>query len=149
MAGRGQSSAVHEMQSIQKRMNQLFENALARTDFDAAGGVGAWTPVTDVYETDDTFVVLVELPGLGQDAIDVRVDGDDLVVEGERRMEREQPGEHFHRVERSYGRFSRRFRLPSAVDRESVDAVYRLGVLTVRLAKTARREPRPIRVSVR
>src|SRR6185436_2347480 len=104
---------LKELVGVQERMNKLFESALAKTNFDADGGVGAWAPVTDVYETPDQFVLCLELPGLDQKDIDLRMDGDELVVQGERRMEREQPGEQFHRVERSYGKFVRRFPIPS------------------------------------
>jgi HSP20 family protein len=140
---------MNELANVQKQMNKLVESALARTDFQAPGGVGSWEPLADVYETEGTLVVCLEIPGLGQDQIDVRVDGDELVVEGERRMDREQPGEHFHRVERSYGHFLRRFRLPSYVDRESIEAVYRDGVLKITLLRTGNAGPRAIRVSVR
>ena len=74
-------------------------------------GIGSWLPEADVYETSSALVLNLELPGLRQEAIDVRVDRDELVVEGERHMERDQGAEQFHRVERSYGKFSRRFRL--------------------------------------
>jgi HSP20 family protein len=140
---------LKELNAVKRRMNQLFERALARTDFNADGEVGSWEPLADIFETKERFHVCLELPGLGQDEIEVRVDGDELIVEGERLMDREQAGGQFHRVERSYGKFVRRFRLPSTVDRESVRAAYRNGVLDVRLERTDRSEPRAIRVSIR
>jgi len=139
---------LKELVGVQQRMNKLFESALARTNFDAEGGVGAWTPVTDVYETPERMILHAELPGLEQSDIEVRVDRDELVVQGERRMDRDPAGE-FHRVERSYGKFLRRFHLPQAVDRESVEAVYRDGVLTVTLTKQDRDRSGAIRVAVR
>lgn len=140
---------MNEMSRIQQRMNELFDRALATTDFQEPNAVGSWIPVADVFETSDRFVVCLELPGLEQDNIDVRVEGDDLLVEGSRSMERDQAGGHFHRVERSYGTFSRRFGLPSSVDRESVEAVFRDGVLTVTLSRREGAGPRAIRVAVR
>jgi HSP20 family protein len=140
---------LKELVGVQERMNKLFESALAKTNFDADGGVGAWAPVTDVYETPERFVLCLELPGLDQNDIDLRMDGDELVVQGERRMEREQPGEQFHRVERSYGRFVRRFPIPSTVDRGSVDAQYRTGVLRVALRKRGEGQQKPVRVAIR
>ncbi len=137
---------LKELASVQSRMNKLFESALARTKFDDEGGVGAWTPVSDVYETPDHLVFCLELAGLDQSDIDVRVDGDELVVQGERRMDREQSGE-FHRVERSYGKFCRRFPIPSTADRQTVEAVYRHGVLHVSLLKKG--GSAAIRVAVR
>ena len=139
---------LKDLAAIQTRMNKLFESALARTHVDSEGGVGAWTPVADVYETSDRLVFSVELPGLVQDEIDLRVEATELVVQGERKMEREHPGEQFHRVERSYGKFIRRFPLGSEVDRQGAEAVYREGVLRISLPKKPDRGTSAIRVSI-
>ena len=142
--------ALKELKNVQARMNNLFESALARTNFGTDGGVGSWTPVADVLESDDRIVISMEVPDVDPARMDVRVVDDDLVVEGERRMARETAeGEQFHRVERSYGAFSRRFPLPSTVDRESVGAEYRRGVLRITLVKRSGKHPGPIRVSIR
>ncbi len=140
---------LKDLIGIQERMNKLFESALARTNFDAEGGVGAWTPVADVYDGGERVVFCLELPGLTQSDIDVRLEDDELVVQGERRMDRGASGEQFHRVERSYGKFVRRFRLPSQIDRPSVAAAYEDGVLVITLAKTDGAGKRPIRVAIR
>jgi HSP20 family protein len=145
---RSEWDPLKELVVVQQRMNKLFESALARTNFDAEGGVGAWTPISDVYETPERMILHVELPGLDQADIDVRVERDELVVQGERRMDRDPAGE-FHRVERSYGKFLRRFHLPQTIDRESVEAVYRDGVLSVTLTKQGRDASGAIRVAVR
>ena len=137
---------LRHLMSVQKRMNQLFESALARTDFETEQGLDSWTPVGDVYETADAIEMCIELPGLEQDKIDLRIDGDELVVEGEREMDRDR--QQFHRVERSYGKFARRVRLPSTVDRESIEANYRAGLLRVTMPKRAGSENRSIRVSI-
>jgi len=141
---------LKELATIQKKMNRLFETALVRTEFDdgAKAGVDAWTPQCDVFESDSALEIQLELPGLTQTQIDVRIDGDDLLVRGERTMERARAGERFHRVERSYGRFSRRIHLPSTVDREGVDASYRLGVLVVRLPKRQGGQPGPQKITI-
>jgi HSP20 family protein len=140
---------LKELVGVQERMNKLFESALAKTNFDADGGVGAWAPVTDVYETADQLILCLELPGLDQKDIDLRMDGDELVVQGERRLEKEEAGEQFHRVEQSYGRFVRRFPIPSTIDRDSVDALYRAGVLKVSLRKKGDGQRNPVRVEIR
>ena len=139
---------IQDLMTVQKRMNQLFENALARTEFDADDGPDSWTPVGDVYETNDTLVVSLEIPGVEQSDVDVKIDRDDLVVEGTRSMQREASGERFHRVERSYGKFSRRFRLPSSVDRGGIQAVLRDGLLSVTLPKRADAGPVQLKVSI-
>jgi HSP20 family protein len=140
---------LKDLVGIQERMNKLFESALARTNFDAEGGVGAWTPVADVYEDADTVAFCLELPGLAQADIDVRLEDDELVVRGERHMDRGAAGEQFHRVERSYGKFVRRFRLRSHIDPSSVAATYQDGVLVITLAKKDGAGKNPIRVVIR
>ena len=140
---------LKDLVGIQERMNKLFESALARTNFDAEGGVGAWTPVADVYESPDSLVFYLELPGLAQSDIDVRLEDDELVVRGERHMDRSSKGEQYHRVERSYGKFIRRFRLRSPIDPASVAATYQNGVLSITLAKREGAIRSPIRVAIR
>jgi len=148
MAGSGTWDPLRELQTVQQRMNKLFESALGKTDFDTQEEVDTWMPVGDVYETATALVILLELPGLEQEQIDLRIDGDELVVSGERRIESEQPGEHFHRVERSYGKFSRRFLLSSTVDRTAVAAAYRDGLLRVTLPNEEGKTSESIRVSI-
>jgi HSP20 family protein len=140
---------LSELMGVQKRMNQLFESALTRSEIEAQDGLGVWTPVSDVYENaEGALVFCLELPGVEQESIDVRIDDDELVIEGRRDMDREQDGEQFHRVERSYGRFSRRFRLPSKVDRSSVDATFKEGVLRITLPTHDGPSVGPIQVPV-
>ncbi len=140
---------MRELAGVQQRMNRLFESAMTRTNFDLEGGAGSWSPAAEAFETADRFVACVELPGLSRSDIDVRVDEGDLVVQGERRPDPEVPGEQYHRIERSHGKFARRFPLPSDADREGVEASYRDGVLRVVVPRRGTAESRSIRVSVR
>lgn len=149
MTKRADWNPLSELMGVQKQMNQLFESALTRSEIEAQDGLGVWTPVSDVYEdAEGRLVFCLELPGVDRESIDVRIDDDELVIEGRRDMDREHDGEQFHRVERSYGRFSRRFRLPSRVDRASVGATYKDGVLRVTLPTTDGAATGPIQVSV-
>ncbi len=148
MPVQGPLDPLRELAAVQKRMNKLFESALGMADFEALEEPDCWTPVCDVFETPDSLVICLELPGLEQRQIDVNVEGNELVVSGERGIERERPGEHFHRVERSYGKFLRRFHLPSTVDRTAVEASYRDGLLYVTLAGRRHDPPEPIRVPI-
>ena len=148
MASQTDWDPLKELLAVQKRMNDLFESALARTIFETTDGFDSWTPLGDVYETPEALVICLELPGLPLERIDLRIDGDELVVEGEREVEREQAGERHHRMERSYGRFSRRFNLPSNVDRDAIEASYRDGTLQVRLPNRGREQPKPVKVAI-
>ncbi len=148
MADRPEWDPMTDLLSVQKQMNRLFESALGKVGFDADAGFGAWSPVADIYDEPGRRVFCLELPGLSLDDIGVRIDADELIVEGDRRMVRDDPGEQFQRVERSYGKFMRKFRLPSNVDRGSVRARYRDGILTVSLQRNDAAEPERFDVSI-
>jgi len=148
MAKRSDWESLRELRSVQKRLNQLFEGALARSNFEAPDGLDSWTPVCDAYESCSALVLCLELPGLEQDDIDLNLERDELVVRGERRTEGGQPGERYHRVERSLGKFQRRFRLPPTVDRGAIRASYRQGVLRVELPTSGRRNPERLTVPI-
>ncbi len=137
-----------ELAAIKERMNRLFEAAMGRSEFGPEGGGVAWTPPADLCETEDEVVVSVEIPGVPRDSIEVRVADNTLVLEGQRPMEKGQKEEAYHRVERSYGPFVRRFSLPVAVQVDKVSASYEKGVLTVRLPKLASARPRHVKVSL-
>ena len=124
--------------SLQETMNRLLEEALAPerpSQLPASG----WTPVADVYETGDSFVVLMELPGIDEDDVEVAVDGDRLVVKGERRPRLPARPDRFHRMERSHGPFARSFALTQAVDPDDVSAQFRDGLLRIELGKARAR----------
>ena len=148
MAQEGRWDPLKELTAVQQRMNRLFESAMGAADFDAVEQPHTWSPVSDVHETAESLVVYMELPGLEQQRIDVRVEGDELVVSGERVAEREQPGEVFHRVERPHGKFLRRFRLPSTVDRDAIQASFQNGALSITLPNRGERTPQPIQVEI-
>jgi HSP20 family protein len=136
-----------DLLAIQDRMNRLFEAAFSEPKMgEDPAGVGAWSPVSDLLETPQSLVLLCEIPGISEKEIDVRVDEGVLTISGERRMDTEGAGGRFHRVERSYGRFSRRFVLPTAVSADGVSAAYRDGVLSVTLPKKAEGSPRRVNI---
>ena len=99
-----------------------------------ATGPSGWTPPVDVFETPDRFVVMVELPGLTQDDVQLQHHEGRLTISGVRR-ERESACEQFHRIERGHGNFSRTFQLPLPIDTEAISAELRDGVLTVKCPK--------------
>ncbi|HVC20309.1 MAG TPA: Hsp20/alpha crystallin family protein [Vicinamibacterales bacterium] len=117
----------------------------AQLDQFAGATASGWLPPIDLYETADSYVLLAEVPGLTRDQLDIRVQGDQLTLSGERPV-RAVACERFHRVERGHGSFSRTFSLGTAVDAAAVTADLQNGVLTVTLPKAARRGPRRIDV---
>jgi HSP20 family protein len=110
-----------------------------------ATGPTGWTPAVDVLETSDRFVVLVELPGLTHDDVQLQHHEGRLTISGMRR-ERELPCEQFHRIERGHGSFSRTFQLPAPIDAEGITADLRDGVLTVTCPKTSDDSARRIHI---
>lgn len=134
---------LSDLLTLQERMNRIFEESLSRSRLpDEVLSSGAWTPLADVYETPEAFVVQVELPGLGSDDVEVEVGEDGLVLRGERRTTSQARPEAFHRMERSYGAFSRSFRFTARVDASRVSAVFRDGLLRLELPKLRSRETR-------
>ena len=130
---------LRDLLTLQERMNRLFEESFAgRLEEPALVGSGTWTPLADAYETPEAFVVLLELPGIDEDDIEVQVDGDMLTVKGQRRGLSLRP-DRFHRMERSHGPFARTLQLSEEVDAERVSAQLRDGVLRLELPKARSR----------
>ena len=109
---------------------------------------GAWAPVVDIFEQGDDLVVRAEVPGVKRDGLDVKVDGNTLVLSGERLRDKDAEEGQNYRRERSYGSFVRSFTLPKTVDSTRISAVYRDGVLDVRIPKAEDAKPRQIEVKV-
>lgn len=109
---------------------------------------GPWTPAVDVYEDKDKIRVRAEVPGLKKDDIDLTIQGNTLILKGERKQEFDEKAENHHRVERVYGRFHRAIGLPSPVNPSEIKATYTDGILEVVLPKKEEAKPRQITVDV-
>ena len=107
---------------------------------------GNFVPPVDVYEDEQNLVLKLEVPGVNEGDINVSVENNTLTIQGERKFEKEEKEENFHRIERRYGSFLRTFKLPSTVDAEKVEASYEKGILKITLAKRAEAKPRQIKV---
>jgi HSP20 family protein len=127
---------LRDLLTLQERMNRLFEHSLVRGRLaDPALASGTWTPLADVYETAEAFVVQLEVPGIAEDDIEIHVDGDSAVVRGHRQPVSRTRPDSFHRMERSYGAFSRSFQFPEDVDPDRVTARFKDGLLRVEIPK--------------
>src|SRR5437762_6305538 len=131
---------------LQNQMNRLFEDALQGWSPDS-GTTTAWAPPADIYETESDLVLQADLPGIDPKQIDLRVENNVLTIRGERRFEPKVEQENFHRVERSYGTFSRSFTLATAVDSEKIQATYKNGVLSITLPKAEQAKPKRIQIA--
>ncbi|HEX6046674.1 MAG TPA: Hsp20/alpha crystallin family protein [Pyrinomonadaceae bacterium] len=136
-----------DLRTLQEEVNRLFSTNLTRAFGDEGIGRGAWAPSVDIYENKDQIVLEAELPGMKQDDFDLSIENNVITLRGERKFEKTDEGDNYHRVERSYGSFTRSFTLPQTVSAEGATAEYNNGVLRVTLPKREETKARRIQVS--
>lgn len=142
------SDPFREFAQLQDRINRVFHDAYGHSD-EGLMTSGSWVPAVDIFQNGEHELVLkAELPDVKREDIDITVDNGTLTIKGERKLSSEVKEEHFHRIERRYGAFSRSFSLPQAIDATRVAAEYRAGVLTVKLPMREEAKPRQIKVDV-
>ena len=135
-----------DLRTLQEEVNRLFSTNLTRAFGDEGIGRGAWAPSVDIYENKDQIVLEAELPGMKQDDFDLSIENNVITLRGERKFEKTDEGDNYHRVERSYGAFTRSFTLPHTVSAEGATAEYNNGVLRVTLPKREETKARRIQV---
>ena len=134
-----------EVATLQNRVNSLFR------EFNQGEGpltTASFVPAVDIYEDANKVVLKLEVPGMEEKDLDVRVENNTLTVKGERKFESEEKKQNFHRIERRYGTFFRAFTLPPTVDTENIKASVHAGVLTLELQKKPEAQPKQIKVNV-
>jgi HSP20 family protein len=136
-----------EFATLQDRMNRLFRESYNENQ-DQSLTTSSFAPAVDVYEDEHNVTLKIEVPGIEEKDIDVRIENNTLTVHGERKIEKEEKEENYRRVERQYGSFTRTFNLPATVDSEKVSANYDKGVLKISLPKKAEAKPKQIKVNV-
>lgn len=135
-----------DLRSLQEEVNRLFSTNLTRAFGDEGIGRGAWAPSVDIYENKDQIVLEAELPGMKQEEFDLSIENNVITLRGERKFEKTDETDNYHRVERSYGSFTRSFTLPQTVSAEGATADYSNGVLRVTLPKREETKARRIEV---
>ena len=136
-----------DLRTLQEEVNRLFSTNLTRGFGEEGIGRGAWNPSVDIYENKDQIVLEAELPGMNREDFELAVENNVITLRGERRFEKRDETDNYHRVERSYGSFTRSFTLPQTVSAESAAAEYRNGVLRVTLPKREEAKSRKIEVT--
>jgi HSP20 family protein len=143
---------AREINSLQQEMNRLFSSffdpAMAAGATGESGDVRRWIPAMDLVETDEHFVLRADLPGLSEADVDLSLEDNVLTLSGERKVEHEERGQGFYRLERGAGRFSRTLTLPEGVDGDAISATFDQGVLEVRIPKPEERKPRKLQIHV-
>jgi len=139
-----------EMSELHSRLNSLLGVAPSRPmdGKEEVMTVAEWSPLVDIVEDEQEYLIKAELPELRRENVKVTVENGVLSISGERKYEMEEKGKRYHRVERAYGRFYRSFAVPDDADPEKVGAEFKDGLLTVRLAKTEKAKPKTIDVKV-
>jgi len=136
-----------DLNMLQDRMNRLFDDAGRTWRHDEPAATTSWSPAVDIFETETDIVVKAELPGMERKDITLNLEKNVLTLRGERRFEKETKDENYHRIERSYGGFSRSFSIPATVDEEKIRADYKDGVLKILLPKKEQAKPKQIKIS--
>ena len=134
-----------EVVALQNRVNSLFREM---NEGDSPLTTASFVPAVDIYEDPKKVVLKLEVPGIEEKDLDIRVENNTLTVKGERKFEKEEKEENFHRIERRYGTFFRSFTLPSTVDSEHINASYNAGILKLELSKKPEAQPKQIKVNV-
>ena len=141
-------SPLADMAVLQNRLNSIFSDFALPEGEQESLAMGSFIPPVDIYEDAHQLVLKLEVAGIKQDDLDVRVENQTLTVKGERKFETDEKEENFHRIERRYGSFTRSFTLPQTVDTSSVKASYDAGVLSVSLAKKEAAKPKQVKVEI-
>lgn len=135
-----------DLLNLQNQVSRVFQD-LGRGS-DELLTSGTFVPPVDIYEDEHSIALKLEIPGINEKDIDIKLENNTLTVRGERSFEKEEKEENFHRIERRYGAFARSFTLPTTVDPENVEAGYENGVLKIKLAKRAEAKPKQIKIGV-
>lgn len=142
-------SGLEDVAVLQNRLNSIFQDfARPATSGSESLATGSFAPPVDIYEDAQHIALKLEVPGVRQEDLDIRVENHTLTVKGERKFEAEEKEENFHRIERRFGSFVRSFTLPQTVDAEKVKASTENGVLTISIGKRAEAQPKQIKVEL-
>ncbi|MCI0349314.1 MAG: Hsp20/alpha crystallin family protein [Acidobacteriales bacterium] len=135
-----------DLLNLQDQVSRVFQDFGRGSDELLTSGT--FVPPVDIYEDEHSVTLKLEIPGMNEKDIDIKLENNTLTVRGERNFEKEEKEENFHRIERRYGAFARSFTLPATVDAEDVEANYENGVLRIKLAKRAEAKAKQIKVGV-
>ncbi|MCD6452313.1 MAG: Hsp20/alpha crystallin family protein [Acidobacteria bacterium] len=137
-----------DLDAILSEMNSLFERMFSSRELVPQLEVASWSPPVDIYETGEEIVLSAELPGVREEDIKLEIEGNELVISGERRLEEGGARGNWSRMERFYGPFERRFLLPAKVDKERISATLSQGVLEVHLPKLEEKRAKRIAIKI-
>ena len=132
-----------ELASLQEGLDRMFRD-IDRTRTAQNFIASQWTPPVDIFEAGDLFIIKLEIPEVDKESVDIRMEGDELTISGERRLEQGTEGEQYLRMERGYGTFTRSFSLTKTIDASEIKASIKDGILRVELPKKEEVKPKKI-----
>jgi HSP20 family protein len=141
---RDPSAWPSDLFTVQRDINRIFDNCFCGETSDLT----SWTPAVDIAESENDYIVKVELPGAKKEDVRITVESNTLTIRGEKKQQKETKKENYLTVERSYGTFERSFSLPATIVSDKIDATYADGILTVTLPKSTEAKPKSIEVKV-
>jgi len=127
---------LKDILSMHDRINRVFNDSFQKNDL---SGAGEWLPPVDIYETETEIVILAELPGIPEDAIDIQLNEGVLILRGEKSSPHDNETDSYYRLERPFGKFSRSFTLPNGLELSDIKASIRDGVLKITIVKARNR----------
>jgi HSP20 family protein len=134
----------HPFSEVQNLLNSFFQGAV-----DSDRSVGVFAPRLELADTDQSYHVTAELPGVEEKDVDLHLEADALILKGEKKAQTEEKKKGIYRSERVYGAFQRTITLPEDVDREKIEASFKNGVLTITLPKAAQPEKAARKIEIR
>ena len=135
-----------ELRSLQEEMNRMFNVGVSRAGSQEDIFKWAWSPSVDIFENEDKITLEAELAGMKPEDVEVSIENNVITLKGERNFEKNEKTENYHRVERSYGSFTRSFNLPRTVVSDEVEASFENGILRVVLPKREEAKARKIEI---
>lgn len=138
-----------ELEDVSNSLNRFFGRSASRTESDRGMlAVADWMPSVDISETDAAYLIKAEIPDVKKEDVKVTIQDGMLTIQGERKLDKEEKGKKFHRIERSYGSFVRSFQVPDDADETAVKAEFKDGMINVTLPKSAKAKAKAINVTV-
>ena len=142
-----------ELLNMEREFNRLFNSLGKRFNFDRELDEefenAVWSPLTDISETNDEYILNMDLPGVKKDDVKISYSNGELIVSGERKQEKDDKNSKYHRIERSYGKYYRSFTLPEKIDEDKIEAEFNNGSLTIKVPKSEESKPKEIEVKVK
>ena len=130
---------------MHETVNKMFKDEYLG---EQENNANTWSPVTDIYEDSDKYLLKMEVPGLSNKDINIEFNGDILTVKGERKDDRETNEENYHRVESYTGKFSRSFSMPKTIAADKIKADMKNGIISIQVPKVEEVKPKAITINV-